>query len=582
MNPRDSCLVLFFSVFGGDEVMDRESSRELMQEKVNMCKTLENEFHMHPNTYSYDMLDLFLHNSFSYNFEIGGLPKLPTQGITLHVTADDSKDYLNLLDRLVPLLDRYNMAYDVVNPMMCETWLQKDIGTNSGKMITIYPTDNTNIDFFSNPDVKKILSEETKMNIENEKSLGGRLFGRFGGVTSGTIQDPITGEVYKDYGTQKFPVFVEDISLNDFIKQCIIGKEEGIEGMNKFVPEHYIYIEKSDRLEKDETETDSEKKYENVISDSYDYDNIGDMIREVVCETFNKEGNLMQETHILQHGIEIERETIEYDKDGKEISVINVSCAAHDRFYSRVTSVTCIEMEYDKNGGLTNMKMEIEKTDDPFGKWEIRGIKLPIKNGFAEISYDEKGNSKEHYLECDTFYGRVDEHIFEKEFDKDGNLHILRTGNVISESIVNYNLENGNKTEESVVYNLEGLSKMDPRVINVYTLYDISDFPNHTSINKIEERVVYNPDNGNKLENSRVYNFENGNKLKTEEKIENDGRKICSRVEYDKNGDVISTSEFTIWYNDTDNSDKDDSAIDDKDEWNDNYDDFESEYDPVE
>ena len=30
-----------------------------------------------------------------------------------------------------------------------------------------------------------------------------------------TAKDPITGEVYKDYGTQKFPVFVEDISLND-------------------------------------------------------------------------------------------------------------------------------------------------------------------------------------------------------------------------------------------------------------------------------------------------------------------------------------------------------------------------------
>ena len=502
--------------------MDRETSKEIIQEKLDMYKNLRDEFNLHP----VGMIETFMQSQ--------KRGELPDQGVKLHVTADDSKDYLNLLDRMVPLLEKYDMTYKVVNPMKSEAWLQKDIGIQSGKMITIYPTDNTNINFFSDPDVKMILSEETKMNIANEKSLGGRLFGRFGGVTETTIRDPITGKEYEDDRFQTLLEFVGDISLKDFIDQCTIGKEEGIEEMERFVPEHYI--DEADRLEKNETETNAEKEYENVISDSYDYDEDGDMIREVVCETFNEEGNMIQETHVLKDGIEIERKTTEYDKDGNEISTINVSC---DKFGFGVESVSSIEKEYDKNNELSNIKMEVENRNK-----FVEGVSIPAMfGGFVEIAYDGKGNSKEYLVDLNWFHRTV------KEYEIVSN----EKGEVIEKK---QHFPSG------------------------------TDFVNKFSDGKLIERDTFRYTSTGELSTEliRKYDSETGNEIiRIEKTHENDGTIIESRVEYDKNGDIISETILVSTREDIniDNSDKDDSTTNDNEESNDNSDDFENEYDPV-
>ena len=141
-----------------------------------------------------------------------------------------------LLEKLVPLMDKYNITYKVVRPSRAEYFIGHP-GTQRGKMITIYPTDNCNTDFFFDREVLDILNERCRNSVPNDKAFGGRLFGRLGGLTRLYVKDPLDGRIYEDDRDFVTPPFVSDITLSDFIAQCEIGRKG--KNMDRYVPAYY-------------------------------------------------------------------------------------------------------------------------------------------------------------------------------------------------------------------------------------------------------------------------------------------------------------------------------------------------------
>lgn len=214
------CFYLFFSVFlcFQEGKMEKLKKEKILMEKyfLNNCFFPMSDFFVSPNK-----------------------GHIPNQGVKFHIVADNVEDYFNLIRRIVPLLDKYNITYKVVRPSRAEYFIDHQ-GTQRGKMITIYPTDNCNADFFFDKEVMAILNENCRNSVPNEKAFGGRLFGRFGGFTRLYVKDPLDGRIYEDDRRNPIPAFIPNIILSDFIAQCEMGKKG--KNMDRYVPAYYRAI----------------------------------------------------------------------------------------------------------------------------------------------------------------------------------------------------------------------------------------------------------------------------------------------------------------------------------------------------
>lgn len=142
--------------------------------------------------------------------------QLPDQGIKLHISAKDKQDYKNLCESIIPDLVDYGATFKVMNTRLFNEFFDKD-NAQAGKSITIYQTQWDAATFF---DKHKELLEDKSIKVNGDKSLGGRLYGRYGSFKNNFVINPITNQKEIDDRSKAFPDFVKDISLNDYIQSC--------------------------------------------------------------------------------------------------------------------------------------------------------------------------------------------------------------------------------------------------------------------------------------------------------------------------------------------------------------------------
>jgi len=144
--------------------------------------------------------------------------EIPREGIKLHISASDKTDYIHLLENIVPDLIRCGATFKVLNLSKFDKLYDNPI--QAGKAITIYQTPSFNArEFFAlHPELTQ--SDPAHV-IAGDKSLGGRVYGRYGSFIANTpLTDPRTGMQFTDDRTKSVPDYIADITLDDFIDCC--------------------------------------------------------------------------------------------------------------------------------------------------------------------------------------------------------------------------------------------------------------------------------------------------------------------------------------------------------------------------
>lgn len=139
---------------------------------------------------------------------------MPKQGIKLHISARNYADYVEMLKKLVPILQGCDMTFKVVKPTEFNHFMPGN-SRQQGKFITIYPCHCNIMDFLIA--AKPILCDGINtVPIFGDTNLYGRVYARFGSMIGPYVYGP-NGEQIIDDRNKAFPTFISGISIYDFI-----------------------------------------------------------------------------------------------------------------------------------------------------------------------------------------------------------------------------------------------------------------------------------------------------------------------------------------------------------------------------
>ena len=153
-------------------------------------------------------------NACFMQFDGPTIKEIPEQGIKLHISIKDYYDYIEILDRLIPVLKTAGATFKVVRPTSFERFYNI-MDSQRGKFITIYNAPFDVIYFLK--ETSDILLENDCIKLSGELQLCGRIFGRFGSNVAKYVIDKY-GNPYYDDRNVPFPPFIDGISLRDFVE----------------------------------------------------------------------------------------------------------------------------------------------------------------------------------------------------------------------------------------------------------------------------------------------------------------------------------------------------------------------------
>ena len=151
---------------------------------------------------------------------------LPPQGVKLHISFSNYKDYISSLEKIIPIFDKLNVCYKIVNPMAYGTFaFRGDSSTQTGKFITIYP--QVNRPGYNGRSVMEAIEQMGFMSancrqIPYETQFSGSVFLRYGGILGGDLISPSGSSYYDDRHEE--PYWIRQSDINDFL----YPREDGV------------------------------------------------------------------------------------------------------------------------------------------------------------------------------------------------------------------------------------------------------------------------------------------------------------------------------------------------------------------
>lgn len=158
-------------------------------------------------------------NAFHFHHMPMNLSQRPTQGMMLYISCSDRADYKSELDVIMRDLIECGADFKIANIKALDAAFDSD-GKHSGKCITLYEGQWNAAEFFNRNKELFYNDAEHLTHPYGTRSLQGRITGRYGSFVDNIVVDPKTSIEYPDDPDKALPPFVENFTINNFIKAC--------------------------------------------------------------------------------------------------------------------------------------------------------------------------------------------------------------------------------------------------------------------------------------------------------------------------------------------------------------------------